>query len=107
MAKIVRSQRDADAAAPAGVGAPAAPIARPVTPRENVKRSRQVFVVCWVVFMLFWPITRWILAFDVLFQSLRAMYHWDTPGVYAGWSFMLHLVVASVLNYLVVTVSVD
>lgn len=104
MAKLFNIPRAPDAAPPVGVGARPAPIARAVT---SVTRSRQVFVVCWVVFMLFWPITRWILAFDVLFQFLRAMYYWDPPGVYAGWSFMLHLVVASVLNYLVVTVSVD
>jgi hypothetical protein len=27
---------------------------------------------------------------DVLFQLLRALVLWDTPGAHAGWTFLLH-----------------
>ncbi len=33
---------------------------------------------------------RFIMVCDVLFQLLRALVLWDTPGAHAGWTFLLH-----------------
>jgi hypothetical protein len=47
--------------------------------------------VVWVVTVLLWPLMKWILSLDVLFQFARMIYHWNTPDVYATWTFLLHL----------------
>lgn len=46
--------------------------------------------VLWVFVTLCWPVLRFILVCDVLFQLLRALVLWDTPGAHAGWTFLLH-----------------
>lgn len=55
----------------------------------------------WVVIVLIWPILKWILSLDVFFQMLRMIYHWNTPGVYAGWTFILHFSLLTTLTYFV------
>lgn len=57
--------------------------------------------VVWVVTVLLWPLMKWILSLDVLFQAARMIYHWNTPDVYATWTFLLHLAVLVVLTYFV------
>ena len=54
--------------------------------------------VVWVVTVLLWPLMKWILSLDVLFQAARMIYHWITPDVYATWTFLLHLAVLVVLT---------
>jgi len=34
--------------------------------------------VVWVVTVLLWPLMKWILSLDVLFQFARMIYHWNT-----------------------------
>ncbi|ARO69785.1 protein kleE (plasmid) [Xylella fastidiosa subsp. pauca] len=53
--------------------------------------------VLWVVTVLVWPLLRWILTFDVLFQFIRMLWHWHTPNIHAGWIFMLHFGVFTAL----------
>lgn len=55
----------------------------------------------WVVTVLVWPFLRWIVALDVMFQFVRMLWHWHTPGVHAGWTFLLHFVVLTALTYFV------
>ncbi|MDO8773520.1 MAG: KleE stable inheritance protein [Burkholderiaceae bacterium] len=31
------------------------------------------------------------------FQLVRMIYHWETPGVYAGWDFLLHFAALAAL----------
>ena len=57
--------------------------------------------VVWVVTVLLWPLMKWILSLDVLFQFVRMFYHWNTLGVYATWTFLLHFAVLIVLTYFV------
>jgi len=55
----------------------------------------------WVVTVLTWPIFKWVMSLDILFQMFRMIYHWNTPGVYAGWNFLLHFSVLTALTYYV------
>ena len=57
--------------------------------------------VVWVVAVLVWPVLKWVVTLDVLFQLVRMLYHWNTPGVFAGWTFMLHFAVLTALTYFV------
>ena len=57
--------------------------------------------VVWVVAVLVWPVLKWVVTLDVLFQFVRMLYHWNTPGVFAGWTFMLHFTVLTALTYFV------
>lgn len=55
----------------------------------------------WVVTVLVWPILKWILSIEVFFQFARMLYYWNTPGVFAGWTFMLHFSVLTAITYFV------
>ncbi len=55
----------------------------------------------WVATVLVWPILRWILSIEVFFQFARMLYHWNTPGVLAGWTFLLHFAVLTAITYFV------
>lgn len=55
----------------------------------------------WVVTVLFWPVLKWIVSLDVLFQAVRMVYYWNTPGIYAGWTFLFHFGVLTALTYYV------
>lgn len=57
--------------------------------------------VIWVVTVLVWPVLRWVLSFEVLFQMMRMVYHWNTPGMHAGWTFVLHFAALTALTYFV------
>jgi hypothetical protein len=60
-----------------------------------------VLKVLWVVTVLLWPLLKWVVALDCVFQLLRTVYYWDTPGVHAGWTFFLHFAVLTALTYFV------
>ncbi len=55
----------------------------------------------WTVTVLVWPLLKWIVALDCVYQLARAVYYWDTPGMYAGWKFLLHFGVLTALTYFV------
>lgn len=55
----------------------------------------------WVLMVLVWPVLKWVISLDCVYQLVRAIYYWDTPGVYAGWTFMAHFAVFVVLTYFV------
>lgn len=55
----------------------------------------------WVAVVLVWPVLKWIVSIEVFFQLIRMMYHWNTPGIYAGWTFLLHFAGLTVLTYFV------
>lgn len=55
----------------------------------------------WVATVLVWPVLKWIVSIEVFFQFVRMIYHWDTPGVYAGWTFLMHFSVLTALTYFV------
>ncbi len=55
----------------------------------------------WVTTVLVWPILKWILSIEVFFQFARMLYYWNTPGVPAGWTFLLHFAVLTAITYFV------
>ena len=50
---------------------------------------------------LLWPLLKWVLAIDVTWQFARMLYFWQTPSVYAGWTFLCHFAVLAALTYFV------
>jgi hypothetical protein len=44
----------------------------------------------WVVTVLTWPLLKWLVSIDVALQFFRMLYHWNTAGAHAGWTFVLH-----------------
>lgn len=44
----------------------------------------------WVVTVLTWPLLKWLVSLDVALQFFRMLYHWNTAGAHAGWTFVLH-----------------
>lgn len=55
----------------------------------------------WVVVVLVWPVLKWIVSLDVFFQFVRMLYHWKTPDMYVGWTFLVHFSVLTALTYFV------
>ena len=76
--------------APSAPSVPAGPPARPCLRK-----------ILWVIVVLFWPALRFIMACDVLFQLLRALVLWDTPGTHAGWALLLHFAFFCYLTWFV------
>jgi hypothetical protein len=79
-------------------------VASPAEKMSNTKERKLWRVVCsgliksvWLFTALIWPFFKWIIAFDVVFQFIRMIYYWDTPGVYAGWTFLMHFTVLIIL----------
>lgn len=67
-------------------------------PSPNGPSVRQII---WVLTVLCWPMLRFIMVCDVLFQLLRALVLWDTPGAHAGWTLLLHYGFFCYLTWLV------
>jgi hypothetical protein len=55
----------------------------------------------WIMTVLVWPVARWVIGIEVGFQFFRMLWHWYTPGVHAGWTFLLHFGVLTALTYFV------
>src|ERR1700740_1007308 len=55
----------------------------------------------WVVLVCLWPLVRWLAGIDLSFQLIRTAYYWNSPSVYAGWTFLLHFASFTALTYLV------
>ena len=52
----------------------------------------------WLLTALVWPLLRWVIAMDCVYQMVRMLYYWDTPGTYAGFTFLAHFMVLIALN---------
>jgi hypothetical protein len=74
---------------------------KPDKGREGLGFFGGVRLGVWMLAVLMWPLLRWIAALDVFWQFCRMVYHWDTPGVYAGWQFLAHFAVLVALHYYV------
>jgi len=61
------------------------------------------FTVIWFLLIPVWFFGRWILALECFFQFLRMLYYWKTPGMHAGWTFVLHFGLLSALCAFVFT----
>ncbi len=100
MSNIIKFPRPALNAAAAR---PAAPAKTHATQTVDAKAKSSVSVMGWVqgVVALLWLILKWSVAIDVTWQFFRMLYYWHTPGVYAGWTFLLHFGVQVGLTYFV------
>jgi hypothetical protein len=75
------------------------------TKRSNVVIEKSVFGgmnrFVWVVTVLTWPVFKWVLSLDVLFQMFRMIYRWNASDIYADWNFLLHFSVLTAFTYYV------
>ncbi len=71
-----------------------------ITARGNTALTGITWLV-WVTVSLFWPVIKWVLSIDVVFQFIRMVYYWDSSGIHAGWAFMLHFTMLTALTYFV------
>ena len=44
----------------------------------------------WLFLGMFWPLLNWIVAMDVVFQFLRALYYSNTPAIHATLQAAIH-----------------
>ena len=97
---------------PRGARAPEAMPVKPDEPEVSAQASPEsnangnsffagLVKTVWVVTVLVWPLLKWLVSFDVVFQLVRMIYHWNTPGSYAGFRFLLHFAVLTALVYFV------
>ena len=100
MSNIIQFPRR-DSPAPASDLAPPRLTPKPMDGTRGGDFLSNLVKVVWVFTVLMWPLTKWILSLDVLFQFVRMLYHWNTPGVYATWTFLLHFAVLILLTYFV------
>lgn len=82
------------------------PVAAPVKPTQVLNAKGKAFLAgllrfVWVAVVLVWPVLKWVVSIEVFFQFIRMFYYWGTPGVYAGWTFLLHFAVLTALTYFV------
>ncbi len=82
-------------------GEEAPKVAVPVPKPAGAGIGVALFKAVWVVIVLIWPILKWVVALDCVFQLIRMIYHWNTSGVHAGWTFMMHFALLTALTYFV------
>jgi ABC-type Na+ efflux pump permease subunit len=74
-------------------------------PQTDMLKARAlgglVIRALWICTVILWPLLRWVIALDCVVQLIKTMYHWNTPGSYAGIVFILHFLVFSALTYFV------
>lgn len=80
---------------------PAKSALTPTKGRSRPVKFSGAMKVLWVAAVLLWPWVRWIAVLDVLFQFGRMVYHWNTLGAFAGWTFLLHFGVLTAITYFV------
>lgn len=90
--KLAKRTRSSDQDRPKAVIS----IAMPTVKTPGIQAA--VLKGVWVVTVLVWPILKWVISLDCALQLVRMIYHWGSPGVYAGWTFLLHFAVLTVLT---------
>ena len=97
MSNIIKFPKEIEQpAAPAPVEPAAASAAPNKAPGAGLLAGLVKFV--WVATVLVWPILKWVLSIATFFQFVRMLYHWNTPGVYAGWSFLAYFAVLTAIT---------
>ena len=51
--------------------------------------------------ILFWPIIRWIFAFDVFFQFLAIFLNWHGPNTRSIVNFLVHFSILTILTFII------
>ncbi|PKD40499.1 protein kleE [Methylomonas sp. Kb3] len=83
------------------IGKPPPPPTNEKKKSPNISIFRKLLYPIWLVLALFWGLVKWVIALDVLYQFLRAIYYSGTPGSMAGWYALFHFVVFVTLTYFV------
>jgi uncharacterized membrane protein len=52
----------------------------------------------WIVALLLWPLIKFVGVICLMIQFVRMLYHWNTPGMHAGWTFILLFAGLAALN---------
>jgi hypothetical protein len=91
---------------PAPQGKPAAPAAPRVDGTRNAGNGTEEMAspahrAVWVVAVLLWPVLRYVVILDCVFQLFRMIWYWNTPGMFAGFRFLLHFAVLVGLTWFV------
>ena len=55
----------------------------------------------WVISVLVWPLLRWVLSIYSFVLLVRMLYHWNTPGLHAGWDFFASFALLTLATYFV------
>lgn len=58
---------------------------------------RSIIVAIQIILAIFWIPIKWVLSIDCFFQLLRMLYYWNTPGIHAGWTFLMHFALLTAL----------
>lgn len=67
----------------------------------NTSYIQNLLYVIWIVLATCWFFVKWLMALDVLYQFLRAIYYSGTPGMFAGWYALFHFGVFIAITYFV------
>jgi hypothetical protein len=80
---------------------PVIEIATPVPKPVKIGIGAAMVKAVWVVMVLLWPILKWIISIDCVFQLIRMLYYWNTPGLHVGVTFLFHFAVLTMFTYFV------
>lgn len=69
---------------------PESPQPKVVDKGDGSQQSSALVKGIYVVLMLLWPLLRYVVILDCVFQFFRMLWFWNTPGTVAGFKFMLH-----------------
>lgn len=76
-------------------------------PGRIYRAGRGILRFLWLLLVLFWPLLRLVVIADVTFQMFRMIYYWSSPEMNAGWVFLGHFSVLTLLTYLVASYPAD
>ena len=65
------------------------------------EQANPVHKALWVVTVLLWPLLKYVVILDCVFQFFRMLWYWNTPGTFAGFKFLLHFAVLVGLTWFV------
>lgn len=71
------------------------------TPARATRFLAGLVKFLWVVLALTWPVLKWLVSLDVVFQFARMAWFWGEPGKFAGTTFALHFAAFVALTYFV------
>lgn len=76
-----------------------------ISPKGPVPHARggltTLLGIVWSLTVLVWPLLRWVIALDCVYQLVRMLWFWDTPGTYAGFTFVAHYAFLFAMTYFV------
>jgi len=55
----------------------------------------------WVLTVLLWPLLKYVVILDCVFQFFRMLWFWNTPGTFAGFNFIFHFAILVALTWFV------